>query len=640
MKNILKILIFILLISQLICVKSYGNDSDSIIYNEVEEIDSTIYYNYTIKNEFVAKVEITHYFSINKTYADNFILNPETYQKNMSLGFNISSNNDIFIDLNSTTAIYSYGDLKITTSNKSTLRTEEISYNLTLNETIFYKIIFNTTGFCGGIYLNNTEIPTEISSIMNRITFKIYIFNKNPSNQKVFINIILPYKSQIAESNDKYIYFFGYPLKDTRQLDEDFIDKMISGNPLTLFFYKSQIGTNLSIFPYIDYYVANEPNITLKYFHEFDILNNKIIETLHVKNRYNNTLYLANYNPDSDFPYYTFINEDEADPNNENFFIPITKNSWYSLYNHKIDLNFTVNDQSLFEFGKASYPFESYKLNTSTKRRINIGSNKKLPFFVNYNLDLKTLDIFDIDQTESFYTIYPTILEIPEIFDENINPIWPKTYWLFSNFTKPVNDFTGVNGVRLIVDLHPKENNNGSNYSFYRMYSTWCDFVTKKIIDCNSDTFSFDSANFKIDSLQNEVTINTHFKLTTKTSVLLKCIFLWVLIFFIIFAGLSVNYKYKYGKIITYIAVIGSCLIFLFERPANYPPSIFDFGIFSSIFLGVITYFTLKKRKSKPVCPKCHKKSKVRYRKMKKPHWICDGCKHKFEIEKTKFLKK
>ena len=219
--------------------------------------------------------------------------------------------------------------------------------------------------------------------------------------------------------------------------DENFIDKMISGNPLTIFFSKNQIGTEVTLFPFIDYYFSEIPKIIINCSQELNIIDSRIIENMMISNKGNRTLYLAYNESKSNFPFYTIINEAEIQNYVYTNLIPSTNGSYYNLYSgKKISINPEKKDCSIFKWNKSSFPFESYEISDFRQMKIPLNSTKSISFLVNFNLDLDTMNLFEVDQQQSYYSIIPTIIKIPPIFGENSELIKEQSYIRFSEFNR------------------------------------------------------------------------------------------------------------------------------------------------------------------------------------------------------------
>lgn len=606
-------------------------------YDIVPEIDSIMYINLTVIDEFQAKVVMTHFYSFNKTYLNDFSNNINSLNKTINLGVKISLNNSGFIRTDEAIAKTSLGEMKIIFFNESILETEQINTSLLENETIFYKITYYITGFAWGIpSINYIRIPLNFN-----------LNNENICDQQLNLKITLPYNSKINENDEKYISFFGYPLYDTYQMNENFIDKMLSGEPLILFFSNKHIGTELSLFPYIDYYTSNVPKITLKYDHEFDIDNYRINENLKIKNRNVFPLYLLESYTSEGCPYYTIINSSEKRNYDDVFELSPSNGSFNKEYNNKIPLDYKLIDRSFFGWGKRSFPFERYELSHNIPYKINFNSDSLISYFVDYNLEIIKDNIFQIDQESSYYSIVPTIIYIPPIFDDKSELIKDRTYYGITKFDTKLND--NVNGMRILLDLVPKEFNKDCNYSVYRLYSTWCNAESKKIQDQTNDYYIFEKSDFEVDNLQNEITIYYHIEYYTES--------VYKNIFYLMFAvaiilpilvlvgdGLTLIKKKRHNKIVLLAIFITEPLIIFVTCVTIQPKEIPMLSLFTiiplivsivSIFIGYIILLVLYKihKNKKPLCPKCKKRSKVRERSTKTKKWICDRCKIEFNAD-------
>ena len=231
MKNskILIIVLIILFLSNLFSIFSYADSNEK--YDIIPKIDSILEVNLTIIDEFQAKIDMTHYYSYNKTYQKQFTNNTNRFNETVNLGVKLSLNNSGFIRFEEAFAETSFGEMKIISLNESVLETEEMIYNLSENDTVFYRISYYITGFAWGIpEINFIRIPSNFN-----------LYNKNVCNQELKLKIMLPYESKINKNQEKYITFYGYSLEDSQDLEENFIDRMLSGNPLTLFYSKNQV---------------------------------------------------------------------------------------------------------------------------------------------------------------------------------------------------------------------------------------------------------------------------------------------------------------------------------------------------------------------------------------------------------------
>lgn len=625
MTKIKKIIIISFITLNIFPFFSITNKADSSSILDITEIDITNFFNLTVLNEFEVKIDMIQYYSFNKTFIRNMSNVNEFYSKEIPLGINISLDNGKFIRTDEVKAETSQGNLKIISINDSTLITESINEILKLNDSIFFKLSYYCTGIIWGVSSIN----------LFRIPINIHLLSRNISNQQLNVKIALPYKSEISKNQEKYITFYGYSLGNAVSSDENFIDKMLSSNPLTIFFSKNQIGTEVTLFPFIDYYFSEIPKIIINCSQELNIIDSRIIENMMICNKGNRTLYLAYNESKSNFPFYTIINEAEIQNYVYTNLIPSTNGSYYNLYSgKKISINPEKKDCSIFKWNKSSFPFESYEISDFRQMKIPLNSTKSISFLVNFNLDLDTMNLFEVDQQQSYYSIIPTIIKIPPIFGENSELIKEQSYIRFSEFNKDAS------GVRFLIDIVPKEFHGNLNMSIYRLYSSWCSAGTNKIIKNSSSYYTLQGTDFTVDTLQNEITINYFIKYSTKQEIQWACYGLWLFTPFLILGPLlslpkSKNQTKKYIKLIIFIGILATIIFTSLQiRPNGYPFTFFDSVIILEIFFCGMIYSKKDKIIKKPICPNCGTNTYVRKRITKKPKWICDKCKFEFETNR------
>jgi len=449
------------------------------------------------------------------------------------------------------------------------------------------------------------------------------LINNNVSNQELNIKFELPFKSSIDINDKKYISFFGYRLEDLKEFNEKFIDEMLSGNPLIVSFNKKQIGTELSLFPYIDYYISDVPNIILRYEHEYDIINNRLQENIMIKNRKNYSLHFAKKYNESGLCY-SLIDEDEIENYDETYLIPPTSGSYYDFDFIEEEIDFNKRDISIFGLGQHSFPFESYEIKDSKIMRINFDSKEPITFIVNFNLNAKKMNLFDFNIKKSYYKLSPTCIRIPPLFDETNKLIHPGEDVKISDFEEDVN------GARILLDIVPKEFNKDINKSIYRLYSTWFTAETHKINNNNYPDFvSFDDTNFEISISQKEITIYYHFIYSTKNYL----IFIWLL--YLIFTPFSIflinryYYRKKRNRYFSIMASFGILITYIPQRPYGFTLTLFD--IIGLEIIIIVFGFILHWKLTIKVCPKCGKSSKVYLRKTMTPKYRCYNCDSVFD---------
>lgn len=202
------------------------NKADSSSISDIPIIDIKNYFNLTVLNEFEVKIDMIECYSFNKTFIKNMSNVNESYSKEIPLGVNISLNNGKFIRIDEAKAETSRGNLKIISINDSVLVTESINEILKLNDTIFFKLSYYSTGIIWAVpSINLFRIPIEI-----------HLLSKNISNQQLNVKITLPYKSEISNNQEKYITFYGYSLGNAVSSNESFINK------ITYLFWRSNTG--------------------------------------------------------------------------------------------------------------------------------------------------------------------------------------------------------------------------------------------------------------------------------------------------------------------------------------------------------------------------------------------------------------
>jgi len=118
---------------------------------QLAEVNSTMYVNINIINEYIAKVDLIHYYSINDTFLKNNQNIDSSYKKVIPLGITITLKNSAFIKWNETKIETNFGDLKIFSINETKLISEELDFTLGLNDSIYYKLTCYLTGFAFGI---------------------------------------------------------------------------------------------------------------------------------------------------------------------------------------------------------------------------------------------------------------------------------------------------------------------------------------------------------------------------------------------------------------------------------------------------------------------------------------------------------
>jgi len=244
--------------------------------------------------------------------------------------------------------------------------------------------------------------------------------------------------------------------------------------------------------------------------------------------------------------------------------------------------------------------------------KIPFNSTKPISFLVDFNLDLDIMSLFEVDKQQSYYTIVPTIIKIPPIFSVNLELIEDQSYIKFSEFNKDAS------GVRLLIDIIPKEFHKNLNMSIYRLYSSWCSAETNKIIQDSSSYYTFQGTHFEVDTLQNEITINYYIKYSTKSEIQFRCIVILFITPFLFIGCLLPKERYKTIKFFSIFGIIGEVFYTLLEiRPYYYPINIFDIIILLEIILITLFYFIYKKITKTPICPKCNTNTNVRKRKIK-----------------------
>ena len=170
-----------------------------------------------------------------------------------------------------------------------------------------------------------------------------------------------------------------------------------------------------------------------------------------------------------------------------------------------------------------------------------------------YDLDINKMDLFEINQEESYYCISPTKCETPLVI--NINN---------TAFYQPI--ILDVSKAGFVCQ------NSGQYFMLtnddIRYYSTVFDAEKKSVIDSSGDSYSFNESNFVINIPHNEITINYHLKYSTKPKY--KLLFM-ILMFCILLTGLITIQVEKYNQLPFIVSMAGYFIILLQIHPEGYP---------------------------------------------------------------------
>ena len=458
---------------------------------------------------------------------------------NVPLGFSMRSNLIKYIKKDSIKTESSVGILKIKSLNNSELIIEESIYPLSVGELIFSRISFNLDGFL----IHNQNIH------LTRIPIVFGLFDQDNSFKEMNIKIILPYSTKISEDKQKYIYFFGYPLENIDQISNF---NVLADDPLTLLFSKIQTGTKLSFFPYIDYYSIDIPKIILDYNHKYDIINERIKESLDIKNNYNQSLFYVTFEEDGQ-QYYKIIGLDDDDNYEKPYDLQPTK-EYVTLHTGKeIPLDFSKKSCAVFGWNNILFPFECYEIDDSRIMTVDFETNQPLSFFVKYDLDINKMDLFEINQEESYYCISPTKCETPLVININNTAFYQPRILDVSKA-----GFVCQNSGQFLM----------MTYDDIRYYSTVFNAEKKSVIDSSGDSYSFNESNFVINIPHNEITINYHLKYSTKS---IYKLYLAILMVWIAFTGYITMKLEKYKELSFIAGAAGYFYTLLQIHPEGYP---------------------------------------------------------------------
>ena len=495
----------------------------------------------TVINDSDLHIDAVKFFTLNesalrKTYdSDDLSL----VRVDVPLGFSFHSNMIKYIKNDSIETDSSIGILKIKSLNDCELIIEEPIYSLSVGELVFSRISCRMDG----VLIHDQSIH------LTRIPIFFGLSDLDNSFKEMNIKIILQYSTKICEDKQKYIYFIGYPLEN---IDQVVNFNVLSDDPLTLLFSKNQVGTNLSFIPYVDYYSIENPKIILDYDHEYDIRNERIEESLDIKNNYNQSLFYVTFEEDGQ-QHYKIIGLDDDSNYEKPYDLQPTK-GYVTLHTGKeIPLDFSKKSCAVFGWNKILFPFECYEIDDSRIMTVDFETNQPLSFFVKYDLDINKMDLFEINQEESYYCISPTKCETPLVININNTAFYQPRILDVSKA-----GFVCQNSGQFLM----------MTYDDIRYYSTVFNAEKKSVIDSSGDSYSFNESNFVINIPHNEITINYHLKYSTKS---IYKFYFAILMVWIVFTG-YITMKVEKYKGLSFIAGTTGYLYTLLQiHPEGYP---------------------------------------------------------------------